>query len=178
MRTTRHPWIERLATGAAIVALPLAVLAHGPFDDNAPAAGCMAAPHAGTGPMGLPPHGMFPDAPPAPLPVPPFLHGIDLTETQQDKLFALMHEQAPVEREHMKSASKAMEELHRIAASERFDAEKARNLAAAQAQAMAQVALMHAELESKVRALLTPEQRKQLDEAHAKAESHRSLKRS
>ena len=177
MNITRHLWMKRLATGAAAIALPLAVMAHGPAADAAE--GCMAAPHAGSATMSMPPHGMFPDGPPpGAMATPPFLHGLELTEAQQDKLFALMHEQAPAEREQMKAAFKAMDELRRLAASDRFDADKARSLAATHAQAMAQLALMHAELDAMVRALLTPEQRKQLDDARAKSEPRRGTKRS
>lgn len=172
MRTIQHFWMKRLATGAAAIALPLAVLAHGPMTD-APQ-NCLPIPHPGH-PMAFPPLGMFPEGPP-PGAMPPYLRGLELTEAQQDKLFSLMHEQAPDVREQMKTAFKATEELRRLAASDRFDVKQARVFAEAQAQALAQVALMHAELDAKVRALLTPEQRKELDDARTRPESRRDFK--
>lgn len=167
MKTTRHLWKKRLATAAALT-LPLAVMAHDAAGDRPEAC---PPPHAG-GPMALPPHGMFPAAPP-PGAMPPYLHGLELTADQQDRLFALLHAQAPQEREQMKTAVKAREELGRLAAAELFDADRARALAATHAQALAQAALMHAELDAKLRALLTPAQRQQLDDARGKAAPRR-----
>lgn len=172
MKTIQHCWMKRLATGAAVIALPLAVMAHGPMAD-APQ-NCPPTPHPGR-PMALPPLGMLPEGPP-PGAMPPYLRRLELTEAQQDKLFSLMHQQAPNEREQLKAAFKAMEELRRLSASDRFDVRQARALAEAQAQALAQVALMHAELDANVRALLTPEQRKELDDARTKPESRRDFK--
>lgn len=160
MKATRYLWMKRLAASAVAVALPLAVMAHGAGTGPQ---GCPP-PHIG-GPMVPPPPGLLPALPPAGhMPMPPYLHDIELTEAQRDKLFALMHEQAPGEREQMKAAFKAMNELRRLAAMDRFDADQARQLADAHAQALSRVAMMHAELEAKLRALLTPEQRKQLDD--------------
>ena len=174
MKPTRHLWMKRLATGAAAIVLPIVVMAHDtaePKHEN-----CPRLQHA-TGPMALPPPGAFPELPPG-GPLPAYLRDIELTEAQQDKLFALMHEQAPLEREKMKAAFKAMEELHRLADADRFDADKARALAETHAQALGQLVMLHVELDAKVRALLTAEQRKQIDEARAKGDSRRSFKRS
>jgi Spy/CpxP family protein refolding chaperone len=174
MKTTQHLWMKRLATVAAVIALPLAVMAHGPAGDALES--CPPMPHPG-GPMALPPPGMFPEAPLVALPMAPYLRGLELTEAQQDKLFSLMHEQAPNERQQSMAALKALEELRRLAVSDRFDADKARVLAEAHAQAMAKVTLMHAEIDAKVRALLTPGQRKQLDDARSRGESRLNFKR-
>ena len=177
MKTTKQLWMNRLAIGATVVALPLAVMAHGPVWSEAPEACAPAAPLQG-GPMMLPP-GMFPDASSSFMPLPPFLHEIELTETQQDKLFELMLVQVPTVRVKIKEAFKAIDELCNLAASDHFDAVKARALAETHAKALAQLALMHAELDAKVRALLTPEQRKLVDDARAKVESrHVFFKRS
>lgn len=135
------------------------------------------------GPLAPPEHGMPhenflpPLPPPFPGANPPFLRDLKLTETQQDKLFALMHEQAPQARESAKAGFKAMDELRRLATSNSFDANQARRLADAYGQASAQLVLMHAEMAVKVRALLTAEQRQQLDDAHAKPETRHNLKR-
>ena len=167
MNTNRYQWMKLLAMGAAVIALPIAVMAHGPA--GAAPEGCAPMPHLG-GPMTLPPPGMFPELPP-PGAMPPFLRGLALTEAQEDKLFSMMHAGMPRLREQLRVAFKAMEELRRLAVSDNFDPDKARVIAETQAKAMAQVALMHAELDAKVRTLLTPQQRKQFDDARTRAES-------
>jgi len=175
METTQHHRIKRLAAGAAAIALPLAVMAHGPVGDSPEC--CPPATHAGA-PMALPPPCSFPAAPfSGAMPMPPYLHGLELTEAQRDKLFALMHDQAPNERDQLKRASRAMEDLRRLVTADRFDVDKARILAETHGQALAQLALMHAELDARTRALLTPEQRQQFDDARTKVASRRGFKR-
>jgi Spy/CpxP family protein refolding chaperone len=169
MKPPKYLWMKHLVAGAVAIALPLAAVAHGLAGDVAEV--CPPMPHMGS-PMAPPPHGMFPGV----VLTPPHLRGLELTEAQQDKLFALLHEQAPTERERLKASLNAMEELRRSVASEHFDVGKARVLAETYAQALGQMALMHAELDAKVRALLTPEQRKQLDDAHTNFESRRNIK--
>lgn len=88
-----------------------------------------------------------------------------------------MHEHIPSVREKLKTASKEMEELRRMAGKDGFNADMARTLAQTSAQAMAQVILMHAELDAKLRMLLTPEQRKQSDDARSETEPCRSFRR-
>jgi Spy/CpxP family protein refolding chaperone len=165
-------WVKHIVTSIAAITLPLTVMAH----ESASGApdNCPPMPHA-MGPMALPPFAMFPEAPPLGM-MPPFLRDLKLTEAQQDKLFALMHEQIPKVREQMKAASKSVEELHRQSSMGQFDADKARTLAEAHGRAVAQMTLIHAELDAKVHALLTPEQRKQLDETRFKAEPFRGFK--
>jgi Spy/CpxP family protein refolding chaperone len=167
--------MTRLAAAAVAISLPLSAMAQGP----AVRPGAMAqGPHGGPmmppppgGPMMPPPHGMFPHGMPGLAP-PPMLHGVELTEPQQDKLFELMLAQAPAERARAKEAAKALDELRRLATLDRFDTDRARSLAETHGRALAQLALMRAELDARLRALLTPEQRKQLDEARARADSH------
>lgn len=176
MTATQHLWIKRFAAGAAAIVLPLAVMAHGPAGDVPES--CSPIPHEGD-PMALPPPGRFPEAPPpGGMPIPPYLHGLELTEAQQDKLFALMHDHAPNERDQLKRAVKAMADLRRLAASDHFDADKARILAENHGQALTQMALMHAELNANVRSLLTPDQRRQLDDGRSRVESRRGFTRS
>ena len=166
-------WVRHWITGATMIALPLAVMAHGPTG-NLPE-NCPPIPRAGS-PMASPPFGMLPGGPPLDM-MPPFMRGVKLTDEQYDKMFALMHEQIPIVREKLKAASKAREELHRMAGADHFDADKARALAETNAQAMAQVMLKHAELDAKLRMLLTPEQRKQSDDARSETEPCRSFRR-
>ncbi|PKV44526.1 Spy/CpxP family protein refolding chaperone [Janthinobacterium sp. 61] len=93
--------------------------------------------------------------------LPPFLHGIDLSEAQQDKVFAATYAQAPLLREQEKIAFKAHAQLRELAGSSAYDDAKASALASTAAQALAQISLLHARLEQQLLAVLTPEQRKQ-----------------
>jgi Spy/CpxP family protein refolding chaperone len=98
----------------------------------------------------------------------PFLHGLELTDSQQDKLFQLMHNQAPYLREQYRAHEKAMRALHEMGDAEKFDDAAAAKLAQAAAQAQANLTLSHIRTHQKVLALLTPEQRKQLEERKAR----------
>ncbi|MGW8392167.1 Spy/CpxP family protein refolding chaperone [Pseudoduganella sp. HUAS MS19] len=97
----------------------------------------------------------------------PFLHGLDLSESQEDKLFQLMHNQAPYLREQQRSHDKAMRALHDMRNAEKFDDAAATRLAQAAAQAQANLTMSHIRTHQKVLALLTPEQRKQVDDRRA-----------
>lgn len=99
--------------------------------------------------------------------LPPFLHGIALSEAQQDKVFAATHAQAPLLREQQKIAVKAHEQLRQLAASSTYDDARAGALANTAAQAMAQISLLQARLEQQLLALLTPEQRQQVEQRRA-----------
>lgn len=118
-------------------------------------------------PLSGTPHGRL-TLPPAPglfgMSAPPLnLQQLDLSEAQQDQVFALGHEQLPRVREQLKIAEKARKALLQLPLSQPFDKAKAQSLAQTQADAMAKVAVLHAELEASIRALLTPDQRQQLD---------------
>lgn len=93
--------------------------------------------------------------------LPPILHGIELSEAQQDKVFAATYAQAPLLREQQKIAYKAQQQLRELAASSAYDDARAVALANTAAQAMAKISLQQARLEQQLLAVLTPEQRKQ-----------------
>jgi len=142
-------------------------------DGNVPcAAGAPDAPHGrgeGAGPQGGmgPEHGRPPMGEMGAGPRPPFLHGIDLTEAQQDKVFAILHAQEPYLREQGKAAAKAHEALHAMGLAEKYDDAKAAALAKDAATAMANIALQHVRTEQKLLAVLNPEQRKKFAERPA-----------
>lgn len=92
----------------------------------------------------------------------PFLHGLELSESQEDKLFQLMHNQAPYLREQERAHDKAMRALHEMRNAEKFDDAAAAKLAQAAAQAQANLTLSHIRTHQKVLALLTQEQRAQI----------------
>jgi Spy/CpxP family protein refolding chaperone len=92
---------------------------------------------------------------------PPFFHGVELTEAQEDKIFAILHAEAPYLREQSKAAAKASAALHALAKADQYDDAKAAALAQSAATANANIALQHVRTRQKLLAVLTPEQRKQ-----------------
>jgi len=92
------------------------------------------------------------------------LHRLDLSEAQHDKVFELMQGQAKQHHEMMKASRKSMAELRALTRAPTFDADKARALADEQGRLMAQQLFQHAQMGAQLRALLTPEQLKRLDE--------------
>jgi protein CpxP len=174
---------------AAAMALPLATWAEGIVDEapGAPGQGQRADDRRGPppggpeglqeegGPRGGPhggpgfgPHfGPGPGFSPGPRDggdVPPYLHGIALTEAQQDKIFAILHGQVPYLREQSRAQEKADRALFELHGATKYDDAAAVKLAQAAAQADANITLAHLRTEQKVLAVLTAEQRKTLDE--------------
>jgi periplasmic protein CpxP/Spy len=91
--------------------------------------------------------------------MPPFLHELELSEAQQDKIFELMHQQAPVMREKAKAADQAKAALHQLALAENYNESQARTLAQSAANAESEMALLRIRNEQKIYTLLTAEQR-------------------
>ena len=92
------------------------------------------------------------------------LRALNLSEAQQDQVFKIFHEQAPAMREQMKQVRRARTELRQVAAAERFDEGRARQIADTQAKALATLAVMRAQSMHRVREILTPEQRQRMDQ--------------
>lgn len=97
--------------------------------------------------------------------IPPFLHGLKLTDEQRDAIFNITYKQAPIMRDKEKSLRKAHEAMRELARSGKFDEAKAKSLAQDIADNLGVISLMRARAESEIYAVLTPEQRKQIDEA-------------
>jgi Spy/CpxP family protein refolding chaperone len=95
----------------------------------------------------------------------PFLHGVQLSETQQDRVFAIMHAQAPTQRELEKKIRVAHEALRSAGGAAQFDEAGASAQAQALGQAVAAEALLRARTEAQVYAVLTPEQRERAGKA-------------
>jgi len=89
----------------------------------------------------------------------PLLDGVELSEAQQDRLFAIMHDAAPKRREYDKAQRKAMDSLRAAASGDKFDEAKAAAAAQALGQAIATEELLRARTDAQVMALLTPQQR-------------------
>ncbi|WP_317203492.1 Spy/CpxP family protein refolding chaperone [Janthinobacterium sp.] len=94
----------------------------------------------------------------------PFLRGLELSEAQQDKIFAIEHAQEPLLREQHKIVAKAHEALHALTLAASFDEARGAALAQTAAQAMARIALLRARGEQQILALLTPAQRQQMEQ--------------
>ena len=92
------------------------------------------------------------------------LRGLDLSEEQRDKVFALMHGQAPVMHEKRKELAKARTALRDAAMTTSYDPAKVAQLATAQGRLVADMIVLRTETFSKVFALLTPEQQRTLAE--------------
>jgi Spy/CpxP family protein refolding chaperone len=109
-------------------------------------------------------HGFGGHGPGAPGAEMPFgrMHHLKLSEAQQDKLFAIMHAQAPQRREHEKAIRKAHEALRDLGHADKFDDAKASAAARDLGQAVAAEALLQARTQAQALAVLTPEQREQL----------------
>ncbi|MBK8116705.1 MAG: Spy/CpxP family protein refolding chaperone [Candidatus Accumulibacter sp.] len=172
MKLKHKQMLERWALGLAIVAVPLVVAAHGPTPD-APGIGLPPPMMAGAAPFlpgGMPP-GMLPMVMLDPM------RGVELTEAQRDKVFALLHAEIPAEREVMKRVFKTMEEMRGLATTQPLDLERARALADRHGQAVAQLMLMHVKRDASVRELMTPEQRTQFDAAGKASDPRAVFKR-
>lgn len=115
--------------------------ADGPFDPEGPFRAFGPGPHAG----------------------PPFLRGLDLSEAQQDRVFAILHAQAPKRRELEKAERKAGQALRELARAPQLDEARASASAQALGQAIADQELLRLQTGAQLKALLTPEQRAQLD---------------
>jgi Spy/CpxP family protein refolding chaperone len=96
------------------------------------------------------------------MPPVPMLRGLTLTESQRDKVFMIFHAQAPTLRETVKAARRAQEDLQQLTLSAQFDQAKARSIVDSFVRSIGTIVLLRAEGEHEIYALLTEEQRQQL----------------
>ena len=94
---------------------------------------------------------------------PILLRSVALSEAQDDKVFAILHEEKPYLREQRKAAAKAQQALSELAGADKYDDAKAASLAQTAATAMANISLQRVRTEQKLLAVLTPDQRKKLE---------------
>jgi len=168
-----------LLAAGLLLTYPLASLAAAPLgphgDSNGscsrPEPHVLRVPPQGPGPVfgpGMGPDGFGPGlgAPP------PFLAGLHLTDEQQDKVFAIVYAAAPALREQAKTLRKAHEALHELNHSDQYDESRVKGLAEAAAKAESQLTVLRMRTEHQIFALLTPEQKKQLEEHRHEASEH------
>jgi protein CpxP len=106
--------------------------------------------------MPPPPH------PFAGMPLPMRLHGLQLSETQDDKIFAILYALEPAMREQMKLIRQAQDGLAGLADADDYSEAKLKALTETNAKAMAAVMRMRIRADHQIYSLLTPAQRKQL----------------
>jgi Spy/CpxP family protein refolding chaperone len=87
---------------------------------------------------------------------------ITMSITQRNQLFTLMQQQAKYRREIKRTAYKALQKLQQLAVKESFNKPQARQLADNYGKALAELALLDIQLTSRLRNILTPAQRKAL----------------
>lgn len=170
----QHKVRQWLVAGSLALALPFSVLA-APEGPGAPEAcpmmgGPGVAGHQGA-PMGRE-HGRFQGGPMmggGEMGL-PFMHELKLSEAQEDKIFNIMHTQAPLMREKGKALHKAEEGLRGLAQSGDYSEAKAKSLTDTMGKAIAEMTLLRVKAERQVYEVLTPEQRKQIDEMKNRAE--------
>lgn len=95
---------------------------------------------------------------------PPFLAGLHLTDDQQDKVFAILYAAAPAMRDRSKALRKAHEALRDLNQSPQYDENRVKELADSAAKADSELTVLRVRTEHEILALLTAEQRKQLEE--------------
>ncbi|KAF0844097.1 Spy/CpxP family protein refolding chaperone [Methylovorus glucosotrophus] len=105
--------------------------------------------------------------------LPPYLRGLDLSEAQEDQIFALMHDQIPALREQQKQRRHALDELDALAKAPSFDERKAQQLAEKLSEIEKQFVLSRVRNDFKINGILTAEQRKQLEETKAQFGKHK-----
>ena len=99
------------------------------------------------------------------------LKRLNLSDEQQDKIFKLMHEQMPAQRDKMKSVEKLEQSLSDLKQANDYSDSKARSLVDQIAKARADMEMDRITTERKVLEILTLEQRQQLSEMRNKQSS-------
>jgi periplasmic protein CpxP/Spy len=99
--------------------------------------------------------------------LPPYLRGLELSDGQEDQIFALMHEQIPALREQQKQRRHALDELEALTKASSFDEHKAQQLAEKLSEIEKQFVLSRARNDFRINGILTADQRKQLEETKA-----------
>jgi len=102
-----------------------------------------------------------------------FPPGLELSETQRDKIFSIKHAQEALFYEQGKIVRKAHVDLHKLAASDQYDDEKAKAITDKLGKALATITFLRVQERHQIFALLTPEQRNLLKSfRHAHSEGH------
>ncbi len=87
------------------------------------------------------------------------LHGLKLSEEQRDKVFAVLHAQAPQLRANAKQRRSAVRELRTLVLAENYDETRAKALSESLSQAVAADAMIRSRSANEIYQALTAEQR-------------------
>ena len=101
------------------------------------------------------------------------LRGLNLTEEQRDKVFAVLHAQAPQLRAQAKEMRNARRELRALTLAEGFDEARAKALADTLSRSIAETALIRTRSANEIYQALGPEQRRQVQQRMALREGAR-----
>ena len=102
--------------------------------------------------------------------IPHHLRALDLTQDQQDKIFAIQHEQAPINYTQHNQQRKTLEALRTLAQADKLDEAQGQQLTDQLGKLERDKALNRLKTEARITALLTPEQRVKMREF--KSERH------
>lgn len=96
--------------------------------------------------------------------LPPHLAALNLSDSQQDKVFELIYPQVPQIRQSEKQRDQLMAELRALSNSAAFDSDKAKQITEKLAAIDKEVMFNRASIDNQIFLILSPEQRKQLAE--------------
>lgn len=101
-----------------------------------------------------------------------WLQGLGLSETQRDKVFEIMHAQAPKIREQGKAVRAARAELAVLSTASSLEAAQLKAASERLARAVADMSESRVKTRNQIFQLLTPEQRKQVEARLAHRQQH------
>lgn len=104
------------------------------------------------------------------------MRALDLSQDQKDQIFKIRHDQEQAFYDGKKALRAAHQSLRDIGRADTFDEAKAKQAADALGQAQSQLALLRAQTQSQIRAVLTPEQRQKLADMRAPKRAEKSAK--
>lgn len=96
--------------------------------------------------------------------LPPFLHGLDLSEEQRDRIFDITYAQIPERRKQQRELHKLKAQLRELPLSADYDAGKVKKLVDSETRLRAEQQLKMADVHHRIYQVLTEAQRKQLAE--------------
>lgn len=100
------------------------------------------------------------------------LHGLKLSEEQRDKVFAVLHAQAPQLRANAKQRRNAVRELRTLALADNYDETRVKALSESLSQTVAVDAMIRSRSANEIYQALTPEQRQQVQDRLARRAAH------
>jgi len=122
-------------------------------------------------------HGMGEHKMHGPAPIMKLVQELDLSEQQEDGIDALMQQKRRQMRDTKKAIRNGRQALRDAAVAEPYNAVQVRELAESQGRLKTDMMLMRIDIQRQVRALLTDEQRTELDALRAERKSGRCAAR-